>query len=233
MTTKDTNIKEELRKLNKQRKDDDPIFANAVKEADNEGSPMDPPNAYGDEALSALADFEGIDDSLKVWVDEHKEVLEEATKFEKALLTFRESGFQFTEEISTAFNAFFTYFDEEVLPHNRSEERYLFKTLHERLIDDGEHGSGDTPATAVDIMEDDHVKFIQLGSLTFNILGLASRLPDLQSRAITYDIACHNGSELVELLKLHIFREDNILFPLAQKHLSEQELHHLGAQLKH
>ena len=82
-------------------------------------------------------------------------------------------------------------------------------------------------------MEDDHVKFIQLGTLTFNMLGLASRLGDQRSRAITYDLACHSGTELVELLKLHIFREDNIIFPLAQKYLSEQELHHLNEQLGH
>jgi len=227
------DFKSEMRKLNKQRKDDDPIFANAVKEADNELSPMDPPEAYGDEALSALTNFEGLDEGLRVWVDEHKEVLEESEIFAKTLGTFRESGFVFTNEISEAFNRFFTYLDEEILPHNRKEEKHLFLTLHDRLVDSGEHGTGDDPSTAVDLMEDDHVKIIQLGSLAFNILGLASRLPDTQSRAITYDIACHNGMELVELLKLHIFREDNIVFPLAQKLLSEQELHHLKEQLGH
>jgi len=230
---KEKEFTSELRKLNKQRKDEDPIFKQAVKEADKELSPMDPPEAYGNEALSALTDFEGMPDGLKVWVDEHKEVVEKVEAFERALITFRESGFAFTKEVSDEFNEFFTYFDAEILPHNRKEERHLFGLLHERLIASGEHGPGDEPSTAVDLMEDDHVKFIQLGSLVFNMLGLASRLPDTQSRAITYDLACHSGIELVELLKLHIFREDNIVFPLAQKLLDEQELHALKQVLAH
>ena len=55
-------------------------------------------------------------------------------------------------------------------------------------------------------------------------MGLASRLPDNHSRAITFDLAYHNGKELIELLRLHIFREDNTIFPLTQKLLSEEEL---------
>ena len=39
------------------------------------------------------------------------------------------------------------------------------------------------------MMEDDHIKFIQLGTLTFNLLGLATRLQDDRSRIFTYDVA--------------------------------------------
>lgn len=80
-------------------------------------------------------------------------------------------------------------------------------------------------------MEDDHIKFIQLGSLTFNLLGLAPRYRDVQARMFTYDVAYNNAKELVELLKLHIFREDNTLFPLAQKFLSAEELKTIQSEL--
>jgi hemerythrin-like domain-containing protein len=45
------------------------------------------------------------------------------------------------------------------------------------------------------------------------------------------DVAVNNGLELVELIKLHIFREDHTLFPLAQRLLSPEELAAIGAKL--
>ena len=97
--------------------------------------------------------------------------------------------------------------------------------MHKKLIENGEHSpkSEGEVVTAIDMMEDDHIKFIQLGTLVFNFLGLAPRFRDEQSQMFTYDVAFNNAKELVELLKLHIFREDTTLFPLAQKYLSKEE----------
>ena len=96
--------------------------------------------------------------------------------------------------------------------------------LHKRLIESGEHGEGANPTTAVDMMEDDHIKFIQLGALAFNMLGLAARLPDPNSRRFTYDVAYDNSRELIEMLRLHIFREDSVLFPLAHGLITFEEM---------
>ena len=144
---------------------------------------------------------------------------------------FHGNLYVFTSESNKAFNNFFQFFDDHISPHNRKEERYFFPVLHDALIRASEHGTGENPQTAVDLMEDDHVKFIQLASLTFNMLGLGTRLPDAASRAMTFDLAYHNGKELVELLRLHIFREDNTLFPLSQKHLSKEEIAIIVEQL--
>jgi hemerythrin-like domain-containing protein len=62
-----------------------------------------------------------------------------------------------------------------------------------------------------------------LGALTFNLLGLAPRFRDEQSKMFTYDVAFNNGKELIELIRLHVFREDNTMFPLAQKYISAQQ----------
>ena len=164
-------------------------------------------------------------------IDEHDELTKEAEKFEKALGEFHESSYLFTQDINEKFNEFFKYFDNHILPHNRKEERHLFPILHKKLIESGEHSPNKEKETAVDLMEDDHVKFIQLASLTFNLLGLASRLPDDNSRVMTFDLAYHNGKELIELLRLHIFREDNTIFPLTQKLLSEEELEKLNEEI--
>ena len=223
----------DLKEISKKLKQDDPLQRNVYKEDEiSEHSPMDPPDAYDKEASNVDGiTFDDLAISLKDLVHEHNELIEYAANFEKALSEFHESSYRFTQEINDRFNEFFQYFDDHILPHNRKEERHLFPILHKRLIASGEHSPGEAKETAVDLMEDDHVKFIQLASLTFNLLGLASRLPDNHSRAITFDLAYHNGRELIELLRLHIFREDNTVFPLAQKLLSKEELIKLQKEL--
>ncbi|MCB9365477.1 MAG: hemerythrin domain-containing protein [Flavobacteriales bacterium] len=209
----------------KRLKEIDPVKGNPEKEEaviESENSPMDPPGAYEEIAENKITDEE-LDESLKLLIAEHDEAKEVITVFEKALIDFKKEDYKLSESINEGFKAFFTFFDDELLPHNRKEEKTLFPILNKRLIESEERSPGDNPMTAIDMMEDDHVKFIQLGTLTFNLLGLAARFRDEQSRTFTYDVAFNNGMELVELLKLHIFREDTTLFPLAQKYLTKAE----------
>ncbi|MCB0481411.1 MAG: hemerythrin domain-containing protein [Flavobacteriales bacterium] len=217
----------------KRLKDVDPVYGKAEKEAEiEEFSPMDPPEAYDDKA-SVLAKKVPVSHSfLLELVEEHKELVEVIKNFEESLTEFHETHYNFTQNINNSFNKFFRFFDDHISPHNRKEERYLFPVLHNALLKAGEHGTGKNPQTAVDLMEDDHIKFIQLAALCFNLMGLGSRLPDSQSRAMTFDLAFHNGKELIEMLRLHIFREDNTLFPLAQKYLSEKDFGVILQQLK-
>jgi hemerythrin-like domain-containing protein len=209
--------------INKKLKEEDPILRNAEKDGDMEElSPMDPPDAY-DKSRVLGSDYDSMPIFLQELMDDHKEVITYLEKFDQALIAFKENGFHITETINEAFNEFFTYFDEHLLPHNRKEERHYFRMLHDKLIESGEHGEGDNPYTAVDLMEDDHTKFIQLGALCFNLLGLGTRLDDAKSKALTFDLAFNNGRELTELLRLHVFREDETLFPLSQKLMSSNE----------
>lgn len=210
----------------KTAKKTDPIKANPEKEAsitEAELSPMDPPDAYSE--FAQLKDTGNSNTrALNVLVNEHKELNEVLHDFEKSLADFKMANYVLNDEINQHFKKFFDFFDNNIMPHNRKEEKILFPILNEALLNSNEHGTGETPVTAVDVMEDDHIKFIQLGALTFNLLGLAARYKDAQARMFTYDVAYHNAKELVELLKLHIFREDNILFPLAKKYLSAKQL---------
>ncbi len=226
-------LDEEGKAIIKNLKETDPLQRNVFKDDElGENSPMDPPDAYDKEAMMIEGiEYDDLDSSLKNMINEHNELVEQADKFEGALGEFHESSYLFTQDINEKFNAFFQYFDNHILPHNRKEERHLFPILRKKLIESGEHSPGAEKSTAVDLMEDDHVKFIQLASLTFNLLGLASRLPDNHSRAVTFDLAYHNGKELVELLRLHIVREDNTIFPLTQKLLSEEELELVRTEL--
>ncbi|MDX2362303.1 MAG: hemerythrin domain-containing protein [Crocinitomicaceae bacterium] len=213
--------------VKKKLKEEDPILRNADKEENlEEYSAMDPPDAY-DKERAIGADYDTMNPFIQGLMDEHKELIDEVNAFEKSMIEFKESGFMFTRAASDSFNKFFKYFDNHIVPHNEKEEHHFFRMLHDRLIESGEHGNGADPETAVDLMEDDHNKFIQLATLSFNLLGLGSRLRDLESKGITFDLAYNNGKELAELIRLHIFREDETLFPLAQELLTEEDFEKL------
>jgi len=92
------------------------------------------------------------------------------------------------------------------------------------LLKNNEHSTGAIPVTSIDMMEDDHVKTLQLATIVFNFLGMAMRLPDTNSRLIMLDAAVEQGKSFIELMRLHIFREETITFSQAMEYLTVEEL---------
>jgi hemerythrin-like domain-containing protein len=222
------------RETGKRLKEVDPVYAIGEKEMDiqnEELSPMDPPDAYSSYATIEIENGE-LNESLNILKKEHEELIIVVDIFEKALADFKELGYALNNDINDGFKKFFDFYDNHLLPHNRKEEKTLFPVLQKALLSNNEHGTGPNPVTAVDIMEDDHVKFIQLGTLAFNLLGLAPRFRDEQSRMFTYDVAYNSAKELIELIRLHVFREDNTLFPLAQKYLSAKQFEEMISEME-
>jgi len=210
-------------KLDPSLKKTDPLKVNAEKGMEGEeNSPMDPPDAYGGAVIEDVP-YEALHPLLQHYMDDHVKAVEMIERFDKALAKFKEQQYRMDEETNGEFHDFFEYYDEHLLDHNRREERQLFPLLHTKLVASGEHSIDKQPRTAVDLMEDDHVKIIQLGALCFNMLGLAARLPDARSAMFVLDTSFNTGRELTELLRLHIHREDNILFPLAHKLITTEE----------
>ena len=198
---------------------------------DEEDSPMDPPNAYEEPGKIAMQK-EDRSASINIFMQEHEAVLKVVEEFEKGIIEYKTNGYKLTKGINDSFAKFFKCFDDDLLPHNRKEEKTLFPILQNKLILAGEHSKGAKKITAIDVMEDDHVKFIQLGALAFNLLGLATRMIDDRSRIFVLDTAYETSRELIELIKLHIYREDETLFPLAQKYISEMEFEELLKEME-
>jgi hemerythrin-like domain-containing protein len=190
-------------------------------------SPMDPPDAYAPPGLEPVpaADLHPF---LRAFRDEHVPFMEALNAFEEAILSIQKAGY--TKESDARLRHFFHLFDREFVPHHRREEATLFPLLHQRLIAAGEHGKGDDPATAIDLMHDEHAKAMQLAAVVVNFLGLVFRLPDERSGMIVLDAALEQGKNLVELLRLHIFREDNVVFSLAHRLISTAEFDQMQAR---
>lgn len=215
--------KSELSNFKKTIKRNEPVQRDIEKMLDqSEYSPMDPPDAYKGKAEDVPQ--EELHDMLKQLIREHQSFIKAIDKFEQTINTFKESDYNLDQELNSSLSDFFRFFDDFILPHSKREEKHLFSLLNPKLLKSGEHGPGPDKITSVDLMEDDHVKLIQQVSLIFNLLGLAARLPDPKSRMLILDIIYHNSRELIEVLRLHIYREENIIFPLAHKLIPKEEL---------
>jgi len=207
----------------KKLKDEDPIRRMVEKESGlEELSPMDPPDAFKPPTVDAIP-YGELSPFLQKLMDEHKLFTSELDEFEKTLIEFKKSGWRLSDEIQKSFSKFFELMDNQMVKHHLKEEKILFPLLQKRLIENEEHSQGPFPKTAIDMLEDDHLKIMQHLTLMFNFLGLAPRLPDLQSAALTFDVATEQGFALIELLKLHIFREENVVYPKANTYISESE----------
>lgn len=187
-----------------------------------EFSPMNPPDAYLPPNTDAIP-YEEMPSFLRCLMDDHKQINEKLALFEGVLSQLQKKGLAADPNIDKGLREFFTFLDEKIVLHNLKEEKILFPVLQERLLAKGEHSRGANPETAVDMLEDDHIKTMQLAAVAFNLLGLAVRLPDVTSRAITLDAALEQGKALIELLRLHIFREENTVFPMAVKLITPDE----------
>ena len=190
-------------------------------------SPMDPPDAYAPPNLEPVP-AQALHPFLRRFRDEHVPFMQELQAFEEAILSIQEKGY--TRESDARLRHFFHFFEQEFTPHSRREEATLFPLLRERLIASGEHGRGSFPATATEVMEDEHAKAMQLAAVVVNFLGLVFRLPDERSGMIVLDAALEQGKNLVELLRLHVFREDNVVFSLAHRLISTSEFDALAAR---
>ncbi|MBN1300639.1 MAG: hemerythrin domain-containing protein [Melioribacteraceae bacterium] len=201
---------------------DDPLKRIVEKNSGEELSPFDPPDAYDPPNLETVPYYK-LDPFLQELVDEHKAFTDVLNDFESALLKWRENNWQFDKEIDGKFKNFFNFIDEKVPAHNQKEEKDLFPLLNKKLIDIGEHNPKDSSLTGIKIMEDEHIKVAQAAAIVFNFLGLGSRLPDQRSREITFQSAFEQGIAIIETMRLHIFREENILFKQAMKLFDKEE----------
>ena len=208
--------------LVKLRKKDDPIERDVDKGSEDEGlSPMAPPDAYAPPGDGLAIPYEEMHPVMQAFRDEHDSFGKVLAEFRSALDTMASSGVD--RETDATVREFFRQLDEEVFPHNRREEKVLFPLLAQRLVESGEHSKGHERTTAVDLLEDEHDQILQLAAITFNLFALASRLPDAKSRTVVFDTALQQGMELAEVLRLHIFREDNVVFSLAHKLITASE----------
>ncbi|WP_373028555.1 hemerythrin domain-containing protein [Sulfurovum sp.] len=159
--------------------------------------------------------YEDMHPFLQELIDEHHVYTKELNAFEEAVAMI-ESG-KVDREVDEKLRQFFSYFDDQIVSYDQEGEKYLFVSVSKKMITDENFN-------VIEFLEADHVKSIQMAAITFNMLALFSRVPDKQSRFIVLDVALKQAKELIELLRVHIYREDTMIFPYAQRNFTHEEL---------
>ncbi|MBI3202941.1 MAG: hemerythrin domain-containing protein [Myxococcales bacterium] len=208
--------------------EDDPLIRNVEKDPGGEElSPMDPPDAFEPPAKEAVP-YEQLHPFLKRLVDDHRRIVERLDALDATVAKVEAGGL--SAEAAAALTEVFAFIEAELAVHHRREERRLFPLLRERLIAVGEHSASEAKRTGVDVMEDDHLTAVKQAAVAIGFVGLSSRLPDRKSGLIALASGVRQCKALSEALRLHIFREENIIFGQAQKHLSRPELDQLAVE---
>jgi len=207
----------DLKNLNKQ----DPLKRMVERQEETEEfSPMDPPDAFQPPTLDEVK-YEDMHPLIQSLMDEHKACNSVISEFENVLNSLHSNGF--SKATLDGINDFFQFFDDSIIVHNRKEDDTIFADLNIILHEKEEFSTG-TEKTVVDLMEDDHTKMLQLAAISFNLFGLVTRIPDEASGMVILDLAVEQTKALIEMLKLHIFREDNVVFPIANNYLTVEAL---------
>ncbi len=216
----------DLNNLNKQ----DPLKRMVERQNESEEfSPMDPPDALRPPTLDDIK-YEDMHPFLQSLIDEHKVGVKMIDAFENTINTLLTDGF--TKVSLEGINDFFSFFDESIMVHNQKEDKTIFDKLNIILRKKEEYSTG-TDKTVVDLMEEDHINMLQLAAISFNLFGLITRIQDEGSRMVILDLAIEQSRALIEIIKLHIFREDKVVFPLVNNYLSIEVLDALNEQFQH
>ncbi len=198
--------------------------------SDQKGSsPWDPPDGFS-KAVEGVA-VEDMHPYLRVYMTEHIEYAEHLEAFDADVGSIRKAG-SIDQAGLAKLKRFFEFHSSEVVPHSRREEQELFSILRQRMLDNGEHGVGANPITPIAVLEAEHVEAIETAAIAFSFLALACRLKDAESKEMVLSIGLERCQALSEMLKLHIHREDKIVFPLAQKFMSPEDFASLEPEAK-
>ncbi len=210
---------------------EDPVRRHVDKDVDDEEmSPLEPPDALNPPGAGQSVAYEQMHPYLQEFRDEHKLCIAELEAVETALTQVQQHGPN--QEAHQVFAHFFEFLETDLLPHNRREESGLFPLLARRLLESGEHSQGNEPTTGVDVLEADHMMFIQLSAAMFSLFGVSGYLNDQPSQRIVIEQGIQQGVALVEKLRLHIFREDEVIFSLAQNRISSEEFDRMPRKSK-
>lgn len=206
----------------------DPVERQPVEGTASTGlSPMDPPEAYAPPGLDSVP-LEKMHPFLQHLSSDHAELTKALDTIEDVLQSVKTEGFSMASD--RALMRFLQSVDQSFIPHSRQEELILFPLLEKRMLERGEHSKGSPVTTPVDVMRDEHMKVLQLASVVLNLIRVASILPDEKSAMLVVDMAVREATSLVEVLRLHMFREDNIVFSSACRMISAAEFDEMQAR---
>lgn len=188
-------------------------------------SPLSPPDAMAPPSIVKV-NYEDFHPYLKQLVDEHLILKKAMEELQMGLTDLAETK-NILGKNNKLVKDFFKTFMSEFILHNQKEENVLFPILAKRFLEIGEHSKTARPITPIDILKNEHLEAMQIGAEARCTWDLLQQVFDPPSQTILLGHFLRKSHTLLEMMKLHIFREDDIVFSLAQKHLSQNQLNQM------
>lgn len=155
-------------------------------------------------------------DPVEIFLEEHREGLQHLARLEQAAASIQANGFS-TEAIEEMIEAV-RWMNTDVRAHILQEERYLFPMIER-------HGS-DLP----EAMRNDHHELRGAFSQFMEILQEIERG---RMRGSSIHEIVQISLHIVTTMRNHINREDKLLFPLAKRLLSPEEMALVAQKMSH
>lgn len=153
----------------------------------------------------------------------HEDVLKQLDKLEKILNVVKKPADLRKKGKDLA--VFFAFIGESLALHTRDEEQALFPFLQVKLRRPKKGANGGCASAApVEVMMADHKEIHALISEMRTFFGLAAGEKNAKFGKILIKTAAEKGRLTGEIFRDHIWKEDNILYPMAKENLSAKEL---------
>jgi hemerythrin-like domain-containing protein len=162
-----------------------------------------------------------INDPIESMIECHDQIIARLSIFSRSLQAIEKHGLVGFVSEKEDMKVMFDFIDTSILPHERDEEDLLFPKLLPKLETKlSRHGAGDTP---IDAIRKEHRMVAEVAARVKELAPLIER--DFQSAEVSILLKefLDKGRWLIQAYQRHIWKENNVLFPLAEQFLTAEE----------
>ena len=145
----------------------------------------------------------------------HAEILKELKKIPQAVVAVKPEAVDASRE---ALGGIVSFLQDELKPHAEGEEQFLYPAVDD-LVKQYKRATATTSMDHVTITEEIET----FKARTEKLLGLTASKADLEEIRVAIAELLEVAHHLDAVISLHLDKEEDILLPLAEQHLSEAE----------
>ena len=188
-------------------------------------SPMEPPTLDQIIALKKIPEKKCR--MIERFNKDHHELLVLIKDLEGKLESINRTK-QINPQAARSIANFLEFMTNDFVDHNEEEERYLFPLLEPELLKHNESNTtfGETE-TPVALLEAEHVQLMQLTAILDTLAHLLTKIKDDESYQIVLNQFLIQAKTTLHILKLHIEKEDKVIFIMAYNYINQDELDRL------
>jgi regulator of cell morphogenesis and NO signaling len=166
-----------------------------------------------------------ITNPIEKLIECHDQILTQLSLFDRSLSAVEKHGVVGLTSEKKNIGETFEFIETTIALHTRDEEDGLFPTLQGKLQARSE-GEANTP---VDVMESEHRTVEEVTTRIKRIVPMIEENPSSEDTPLLLDEFLKKGHWLIQAYQRHIWKENNILFPMADQLLSVEEKEHVAA----